>query len=148
MDREVEISLNVNGSNISKRIPVRRSLVDFLRDDLGLTGSHVGCEHGVCGMCTVRFEGRIARGCLLLAVQADGATIETIEGLTETGEIADLQAAFVERNAAMRVLYSRHAGNCSRAAKRASDDIARGNSAFHLGKLLPVHRLSGHRGRD
>jgi carbon-monoxide dehydrogenase small subunit len=100
MDREVEISLNVNGSNISKRIPVRRSLVDFLRDDLGLTGSHVGCEHGVCGMCTVRFEGRIARGCLLLAVQADGATIETIEGLTETGEIADLQAAFVERNAA------------------------------------------------
>ena len=76
-----------------------KSLVDFLRDDLGLTGSHVGCEHGVCGACTVRVNGEIVRGCLMLAAQCDGATIETIEGLADAGEIADLQSAFAQRNA-------------------------------------------------
>ena len=100
MDREVEVSCTVNGNAVRKRVPVRRNLVDFLRDDLGLTGSHVGCEHGVCGMCTVRVAGRIVRGCLMLAVQAEGAAVETIEGVTSSGAIADLQAAFVERNAA------------------------------------------------
>jgi len=100
MDREVEVSCTVNGNPVRKRVPVRRNLVDFLRDDLGLTGSHVGCEHGVCGMCTVRVAGRIVRGCLMLAVQAEGAVVETIEGVTSSGAIADLQAAFVERNAA------------------------------------------------
>lgn len=100
MGSEVDISLTVNANPISKRVSVRRNLVDFLREDLGLTGSHVGCEHGVCGMCTVRFDGRVVRGCLMLAVQADGATVETIEGLTETGEIAELQTAFIDRNAA------------------------------------------------
>ena len=99
MDREIEISLTVNGSAVRRSVPVRRNLVDFLRDDLGLTGSHVGCEHGVCGMCTVRVDGVIVRGCLMLAAQADGAAVETIEGLTQSGEIADLQNAFVERNA-------------------------------------------------
>jgi carbon-monoxide dehydrogenase small subunit len=74
-------------------------LVDFLRTDLGLTGSHLGCEHGVCGACSVRVDGRVVRGCLMLAVQADGGEVVTIEGLTDTGEIADLQAAFVSRNA-------------------------------------------------
>ena len=99
MDRELDITLTVNGAPIRKRVAARRNLVDFLRDDLGLTGSHVGCEHGVCGMCTVRVAGRIVRGCLMLAVQADGAAVETIEGLTKTGEIADLQTAFVTHNA-------------------------------------------------
>jgi aerobic carbon-monoxide dehydrogenase small subunit len=78
---------------------VRQHLVDFLRTDLGLTGSHIGCEHGVCGACSVRVDGGVVRGCLMLAVQADGAEVVTIEGLTDTGEIADLQAAFVNRNA-------------------------------------------------
>ena len=100
MDREIELSCTVNGAPVRKRVPVRRNLVDFLREDLGLTGSHVGCEHGVCGMCTVRVAGRIVRGCLMLAVQAEGASVETIEGITSSGAIADLQAAFVERNAA------------------------------------------------
>jgi aerobic carbon-monoxide dehydrogenase small subunit len=100
MDREVEVSCTVNGTLVRRRVPVRRNLVDFLRDDVGLTGSHVGCEHGVCGMCTVRVAGRIVRGCLMLAVQAEGAVVETIEGVTSSGAIADLQAAFVERNAA------------------------------------------------
>jgi carbon-monoxide dehydrogenase small subunit len=99
MSRELEISLMVNGTKVDRRVAVRRNLVDFLRDDLGLTGTHVGCEHGVCGMCTVRVDGRIVRGCLMLAVQADGSSVETIEGLTATGELADLQAAFIERNA-------------------------------------------------
>jgi carbon-monoxide dehydrogenase small subunit len=100
MNREVKISLTVNGRPVTRRVAVRQNLVDFLRQDLGLTGSHVGCEHGICGMCSVRLNGRVVRGCLMLAVQSDGARVETIEGLTQTGEIADLQAAFVDRNAA------------------------------------------------
>src|SRR5262249_44197995 len=72
---------------------------DFLRDDLGLTGSHVGCEHGVCGACTVRLDGAIVRGCLVLAAQCDGARVDTIEGVSDAGEIADLQDASEKRNA-------------------------------------------------
>jgi aerobic carbon-monoxide dehydrogenase small subunit len=94
-----EIALTVNGESVSRTVPVRQHLVDFLRTDLGLTGSHLGCEHGICGACSVRVDGAVVRGCLMLAVQADGAEVVTIEGLTDAGEIADLQAAFVERNA-------------------------------------------------
>ncbi|MDH3235909.1 MAG: (2Fe-2S)-binding protein [Alphaproteobacteria bacterium] len=93
------ISLTVNGEAVEADVPARRHLVDFLRLDLGLTGAHLGCEHGVCGACTVRVDGVPVRGCLMLAVQADGATVETIEGLSASAEIADLQAAFVARNA-------------------------------------------------
>jgi carbon-monoxide dehydrogenase small subunit len=96
---QVAISLSVNGDAVAAMVPVRQHLVDFLREDLGLTGSHLGCEHGVCGACTVRVDGVPVRGCLMLAVQADGKRVETIEGLSESGEIADLQAAFVARNA-------------------------------------------------
>jgi aerobic carbon-monoxide dehydrogenase small subunit len=95
----VQVSLVVNGERVMRTVPVRQHLVDFLRTDLGLTGSHLGCEHGVCGACSVRVDGRVVRGCLMLAAQADGAEVVTIEGLTEMGEIADLQAAFVSRNA-------------------------------------------------
>jgi carbon-monoxide dehydrogenase small subunit len=93
------ITLTVNGETVSETVDARKTLVDFLRDDLVLTGSHVGCEHGVCGACTVRFDGVIVRGCLTLAAQCDGATVETIEGVSDTGEIADLQKAFEQRNA-------------------------------------------------
>jgi len=93
------ISLTVNGEQITKTVPVRQHLVDFLRIELGLTGSHLGCEHGVCGACSIRVDGAVVRGCLMLAVQADGTKVVTIEGLTETGEIEDLQNNFVERNA-------------------------------------------------
>ena len=95
----VPIRCTVNGTEIERVVLARQNLVDFLRGDLGLTGSHVGCEHGVCGACTVRVDGAIVRGCLMLAAQIDGASVETIEGISETGEIADLQAAFVRRNA-------------------------------------------------
>jgi carbon-monoxide dehydrogenase small subunit len=94
-----DIALTVNGERVEARVPVRQHLVDFLRTELGLTGSHIGCEHGICGACSVRVDGVVVRGCLYLAVQADGADVVTIEGITETGEIADLQNAFVERNA-------------------------------------------------
>ena len=98
-DTALDIRLTVNGERVTERVDARKTLVDFLRDDLVLTGSHVGCEHGVCGTCTVRVNGEIVRGCLMLAVQCDGAAVETIEGLSDTGEIADLQAAFIARNA-------------------------------------------------
>jgi aerobic-type carbon monoxide dehydrogenase small subunit (CoxS/CutS family) len=99
MDRTVEVTITVNGEAVTRRVEARQHLVDFLREELQLTGSHVGCEHGVCGACTLRVEGQIVRGCLMLAAQADGLRVDTIEGLSERGEIADLQAAFHERNA-------------------------------------------------
>ena len=89
----------MNGEEVRETVDPRTTLVDFLREDLGLTGSHVGCEHGVCGACTVRVDGAVVRGCLMLAVQCDGAGVETIEGVSDSGEIADLQQAFVARNA-------------------------------------------------
>ena len=95
----LDIALTVNGERVAERVEARKTLVDFLREDLALTGSHVGCEHGVCGACTVRVNGEIVRGCLMLAVQCDGAKVETIEGLSDTAEIADLQLAFEQRNA-------------------------------------------------
>jgi carbon-monoxide dehydrogenase small subunit len=99
MINAVDISLTVNGERVQSRVDARKTLVDYLRDDLFLTGSHVGCEHGVCGACTVRVDGEIVRGCLMLAAQCDSAKVETIEGLSDSGEVADLQAAFEQRNA-------------------------------------------------
>jgi carbon-monoxide dehydrogenase small subunit len=98
-ERFCDIIVTVNGEQVRERVEARKTLVDFLRDDLFLTGSHVGCEHGVCGACTVRVDGMIVRGCLMLAVQCDGTRVETIEGVSDSGEIADLQAAFEARNA-------------------------------------------------
>jgi carbon-monoxide dehydrogenase small subunit len=97
--RSLDISMRVNGEDIAARVEARKTLVDFLRDDLALTGTHIGCEHGVCGACTVRLDGAVVRGCLVLAVQCDGARVETIEGLSDSGAIADLQLAFQQRNA-------------------------------------------------
>ena len=95
----VPIFLEVNGERIEAHVLPRLNLADFLREHLKLTGTHVGCEHGVCGACTVRFNGEIVRSCLILAVQAQEGSVETIEGLSDSGEIADLQAAFRDRNA-------------------------------------------------
>ena len=93
------IHLRVNGEAVDADVPARLHLADFLREQLGLTGTHLGCEHGVCGACTVRLDGVIVRACLVLAVQADGSHVETVEGLSDSGEIADLQRAFIDRNA-------------------------------------------------
>ena len=99
MEHSIQLSLTVNGASVEKPVEPRTHLIDFLRNDLGLTGSHVGCEHGVCGACTVLIDGEIVRGCLTLACQTQGAHVQTIEGLTESGVIADLQLAFHQRNA-------------------------------------------------
>jgi carbon-monoxide dehydrogenase small subunit len=98
-ERFHEIGVTVNGEEVRERVDARKTLVDFLREELALTGSHVGCEHGVCGACSVRVDGAVVRGCLTLAVQCDGARVDTIEGVADSGEIADLQEAFVARNA-------------------------------------------------
>ncbi len=94
-----EISLRVNGTAVNKTVLPRLSLADFLRCDLGLTGTHLGCEHGVCGACTVRLDGSAVRSCLVLAVQADGHSVETIEGISESGAAAKLQESFHRHNA-------------------------------------------------
>jgi aerobic carbon-monoxide dehydrogenase small subunit len=98
-ERFHDIALEVNGEHIRERVDARTTLVDFLREQLSLTGSHVGCEHGVCGACSVRVNGAVVRGCLMLAVQCDRMRVETIEGVAGTREISDLQQAFIERNA-------------------------------------------------
>lgn len=93
------IELTVNGTRVSRTVDCRKHLVDFLREDLGLTGSHLGCEHGVCGACTVRLDGRIVRGCLVLAARADGCRVETAENPEAGPVLKALQEAFIARNA-------------------------------------------------
>ena len=114
------IRLTVNGERVARTVPARQHLIDFLRADLGLMGSHVACEHGVCGACTVRVDGLIVRGCLVLAASLDGSTVETIEGASDSGEIRDLQDAFIARNAAQ-------CGYCTPAMLLTAADLLRAN---------------------
>ena len=93
------VTLTINGEDVSREIEPRETLADFLRRDMQLTGTHTGCEMGVCGACLVLVDGKATHGCLVFAVQAEGSTVETIEGLSERGIIGDIQAAFHERNA-------------------------------------------------
>jgi aerobic-type carbon monoxide dehydrogenase small subunit (CoxS/CutS family) len=95
----LETTITVNGRVVTRLIEPRQHLVDFLRDTLDLTGTHLGCEHGACGACTVQVDGLTVRGCLKLAVACNGKTVNSIEGLTDSGELAVLQKAFHERNA-------------------------------------------------
>jgi carbon-monoxide dehydrogenase small subunit len=118
--RHRRISLTVNGEAVQSEVPVRLNLVDFLRHHLGFTGSHVGCEHGACGACTVLLDGRTVRGCLILAVQADGAVLETIEGADAGGRLADLQTAFHRLNALQ-------CGFCTPAMLLTADELLQGN---------------------
>ena len=116
MTAHIEIWLDVKGERVDAQVLPRLNLADFLREHLKLTGTHVGCEHGVCGACTVRVNGEIVRSCLMLAVQTHGASVETIEGLSDSGEIADLQAAFRDRNALQ-------CGFCTPAMLMAAQDL-------------------------
>src|SRR5215510_15870753 len=93
------LQLKVNGKRVERETETRQNLADFLRHDLFLTGTHVGCEHGVCGSCTVLYNGEPVRSCLMLAVQADGAELTTVEGLAENGSLSSLQQAFKRRHA-------------------------------------------------
>lgn len=92
------IAVNVNGVDYERWVEPRRLLVDFLRNDLELVGTHIGCEHGICGSCTVLFNGRAVRSCLMFAVQADGADITTVEGLADAAQLHPLQQAFREKH--------------------------------------------------
>jgi aerobic-type carbon monoxide dehydrogenase small subunit (CoxS/CutS family) len=123
VDQALDIALTVNGTPVSRRVPARMHLVDFLREELGLTGSHVACEHGVCGACTLRVNGDIVRGCLMLAVQADGCTVDTVEGLSDSKELARLQKAFHERNALQ-------CGFCTPGMLMAAQDLVRQKRPF------------------
>ncbi|MPY74190.1 MAG: 2Fe-2S iron-sulfur cluster binding domain-containing protein [Alphaproteobacteria bacterium] len=98
MAERMLLMLSVNGTEITREVPVRLTLADFLRHELALTGTHLGCEHGVCGACTVLVDGRTARSCLMLAVQADGAAVQTVEGMAVDGKLTPLQQAFVEHH--------------------------------------------------
>jgi carbon-monoxide dehydrogenase small subunit len=99
-EEDVAIEATLNGKPLKRRVKARQHLADFLRQELQLTGTHLGCEHGICGACTVMIDGRVARGCLTLAAQISGKTVDTIEGLTESGKLARLQREFIARNAA------------------------------------------------
>jgi aerobic carbon-monoxide dehydrogenase small subunit len=93
------ISVGINGERYEWEVPARRLLIHFLRDDLQLTGTHIGCDTGNCGACTINLDGEAVKSCMLLAVQADGATITTVEGLTSNGELSALQQAFTDTHA-------------------------------------------------
>ena len=134
MSTEVAISLTVNGERVSRRIEARRHLIDFLRLDLGLMGSHTGCEHGVCGACTVRVDDKIVRGCLVLAASLEGSNVETIEGVSDSGEIRDLQEAFIARNACQ-------CGYCTPGMLIAAADLLKSNPAPTRGEIR--EHLSG-----
>jgi aerobic carbon-monoxide dehydrogenase small subunit len=135
MEPANDITLTVNGTQVSRRVPARQHLVDFLRDELGLTGSHIGCEHGVCGACTVRVNGDIVRGCLMLAVQADGCRVETVEGLTDSRELERLQRAFHEHNALQ-------CGFCTPGMLMAAQDLVSGTNKNVTREEIRAH-ISG-----
>jgi len=118
MEQTLTTTMTVNGTPVTRTIPARQHLVDFLREELGLTGSHLGCEHGVCGACTIRVNGEIVRGCLMLAVQANGCRVDTIEGLSDSKELAKLQKAFHEKNALQ-------CGFCTPGMLMAAQDLVR-----------------------
>ena len=123
MEHALEATLTVNGTKVTRRIEPRQHLVDFLREELGLTGSHIGCEHGACGACTVRVNGEIVRGCLMLAVQADGCSVDTVEGLSDSKELSALQKAFHEKNALQ-------CGFCTPGMLMAAQDLLRQKKKF------------------
>ena len=99
MSLKKKITLTVNGVEVTAEVEPRMHLVDFLREELHLKVPHLGCEQGACGACTVKVDGQIIRGCLYLAVQANGSVVETVEGLTKSGALADLQESFMRHNA-------------------------------------------------
>ena len=117
------IEMTVNGERRRGVVEPRLTLADFLREQCALTGTHLGCEHGVCGACTVRVNGEIVRGCLMLAVQADGCTVDTVEGLSDSKELAALQKAFHEKNALQ-------CGFCTPGMLMAAQDLVRQKRPF------------------
>jgi aerobic-type carbon monoxide dehydrogenase small subunit (CoxS/CutS family) len=133
----IEIEVTVNGRRYREPVEPRLLLSDFIRHTLGLTGTHVGCEHGVCGACTVRLDGAAVRSCLLLAVQADGRTIETVEGLVRNGALSPLQRAFHEHHALQ-------CGFCTPGILIAATDLLEGAAPRAVTRAEVEDLLSGH----
>ena len=107
-EKKIQTTFTLNGDSVQREVPVRMHLTDLLREDLGLTGSHLGCEHGVCGACQVMVDGQVVRGCLTLGVSVEGKTVDTIEGLSDRGDLTRLQQAFLEQFQFLRQrFYSR-----------------------------------------
>ena len=129
------VDVTVNGRTYKEDVEPRLLLSDFLRHTLGLTGTHVGCEHGVCGACTIRLDGAAVRSCLLLAVQADGYTIETVEGLAANGELHPLQEAF-------RRHHALQCGFCTSGILMAATDLLEREGTPTRDELVDM--LSGH----
>ncbi len=130
-----ELTLTVNGRQVTELVEPRLLLTDFLRHRLGLTGTHVGCEHGVCGACTVLVDGVSARACCLLAVQVDGCTVETVEALAGTGPLTPLQDAFARHHAVQ-------CGFCTPGILMAVDDFLRTSPEPTRDEVVDL--LSGH----
>jgi aerobic-type carbon monoxide dehydrogenase small subunit (CoxS/CutS family) len=131
----ISIEVTVNGRRYREETEPRLLLSDFLRHTLGLTGTHVGCEHGVCGACTIRLDGAAVRSCLLLAVQADGSSIETVEGLAANGELHPLQLAF-------RAHHALQCGFCTSGILMSAADLLERNGAPARAEIVDM--LSGH----
>ncbi len=131
----IPIELTVNGRTYREEVEPRLLLSDFIRHTLGFTGTHVGCEHGVCGACTIRLDGTAVRSCLLLAVQADGAAVETVEGLAANGELHPLQEAF-------RRHHALQCGFCTAGILMAAVDLLERNETPTREQIVEL--LSGH----
>ena len=142
--REVALTVTVNGERLSRTVEARRTLADFLRDDLGLTGTHLGCEHGVCGACTVLVDGDAVRSCLMFAVQADGAEVTTIEGLVGARRRSDPDPGGLpgRTRAAMWVLHAGFRRLGTRVPGRAPEPIGRGDPQRAVGQPVPMHGVS------
>ena len=137
--------MDVNGESYEREVDARRLLIHFLRDDLDLTGSHIGCDTGNCGACSVILDGTLVKSCMLLAVQADGAKIETVEGLAAGGELTPLQQAFSDHHGApVRLLHAGDADERDGAASRQPiSERGRGPQGA-AGEHLPLHGLLEH----
>ncbi|HZS55961.1 MAG TPA: (2Fe-2S)-binding protein [Bryobacteraceae bacterium] len=127
-EEEILIEVTLNGRRLKRRVKARQHLADFLRQEMELTGTHLGCEHGVCGACTVLIDGHTARGCLTLAVQMSGKCVDTVEGLTESGQLAELQEAFITRNAAQ-------CGFCSSGMLLTAYELISSNETLSRGEI-------------
>ena len=148
--RSARSRVTVNGKRYEEEVEVRWTLADFLRHQINLTGTHLGCEHGVCGACTILLDGRSARSCLMLAVQANGHEILTVEGHRAVARQAASAAAGVPRASrpAVRLLHARHADHAARIPARQSGPDRAGGADRDLRQPVPLHRLPEHRHRD
>ena len=144
MPFELDIETTVNGVPIRRRVQARQHLADFLREELQFTGTHLGCEHGVCGACSVLVDGKVVRGCLMLAGQAHGKRVDTIEGLSDSGAIVDPKCFRATQRRPVRLLHAGNAAHRPRAARERGCRKPGGYPRIHVRQFLPLHRLRAH----